>query len=340
MNLSVLVNPRLPLRQETYIMHPSPKYCELPMQHHLIISCSARKSLPSTKERSISSFMKEDINLLAKNWLQLLEQDEDLLSTERLYTGVTFRSLKGLAKKNNFELSVISAGFGLLRKDFHLPGYNATFADNDDKVPTPSTTWWNALISNASNEGKGRTSFEALFKAHPQDKFIISCAKDYLYAIQYDLLKAINELHHPREQLVIISSQLPTSLNKLSEYFLKSNSYYKNNTEFKRFGLAMNDRTLNAIATHLFVEQLSMTQIGFSDIICQLNKQADSVPTSQKVARQKKGKNHTIDFINKKLDEDSTIGVTKMHKCYRNAGYACSDKNFRELFAQVKNSQG
>ncbi len=93
---------------------------------NIVVSCTAGKNLTSTQNY-------DDIEPNTEDWLTEAETyDAPTMKAVDLYKGPgadKFRAIKTLLEKEyDVTLWILSAGFGLVREDAQLPGYDATFS--------------------------------------------------------------------------------------------------------------------------------------------------------------------------------------------------------------------
>lgn len=313
------------------------------MKVHLIVPCSASKTVATNQIPSISEVCGNgSVSMDAELWLNHLSKQVSY-PAHTLYSGTGFLKLLKLAEDKGLELSIMSAGMGLLNSQAKIPTYQATFAEGEDAIPHNNSEWWDA-ITTSQNFRFGWPSFTELFKAFPNDAFIISCSKDYLFAVANDLEQALDQLDSFRDQVAVISSELPPKLKtKLdSACFLKAGDETLNGEGklHSQFGLPRNHRHSAVAATHLFVSYLDEKQFDFGDIIARVSAEISALPPRGKPPKRiKMGEDHVKAFLRERLKTEQPQGKGRLHKEYRDSGYACSDENFRKYFNEIKLEQ-
>lgn len=229
-------------------------------------------------------------------------------------------------------MSILSAGFGLITNSIELPSYNATFAANIERVPTPFSNWWTS-VCHSQLPG---TSILDFVKSHPDDRFIFCVSSEYLNAIQNDLFDALNQLQIEKERLVIIASKIPKKLEMFDSYFLNASRNILHHPKAQLCGLALTDRNIVTIATYLFSEQLTLTNATFDIIIPTLNKEWQSLAPPVRPTRTKRDDDFILAYIENKLKMHGNLSQAKLFKQYKEDGNACLDKRFRALYNQIK----
>ena len=116
---------------------------------HLLAACTDGKRLtPSATLR-----MREHVHAApieaARTWRNAANVELPCLPARQLYKGVGWSGVRAAAEAGGHDLSVVSAGFGLVAAEQLLPGYSATFLPRHaDSVPGSAAgrrTWWQAL---------------------------------------------------------------------------------------------------------------------------------------------------------------------------------------------------
>ncbi|OLQ95156.1 hypothetical protein BIY21_06810 [Vibrio ponticus] len=308
-------------------------------QIHLLIPCTARKTLDVPLAMNIKEHVSDSIQETLTNWQTAFsEQQTNKVQARDLYAGQAFSSLRALADKMGLSLKILSAGFGLIDGTIELPSYNATFAPNVNRVPTPKKLWWNAVSSSALPS----SSIVETFSRHKSDYFIIVASNEYLQAIQDDLVETLRTFSNASNQMAIIATSIPSTLIEYSSCFVQCSSAVLRHSTSIKPGLSLTNRHITAIASHLFLSKLDLTNPNFNDTICVLNEEFAKLTHKTRVDRPKQTDKFIIEFIETQIltDGKRQLPVAQAHKRLRDAGYACEDKRFSNLYKQVKSEKG
>ncbi|BEU01898.1 hypothetical protein OAG1_06980 [Agarivorans sp. OAG1] len=299
---------------------------------HLLVPCSAQKTNPASKKMCISTHKTPDLNQSLNAWSIAFNQTPERYSSSSLYTGQAFKFAKKLAKENEFKLSILSAGFGLVESNTNLPCYNATFASNVNRVPSPHPVWWSS-VCDTHLPGISISKYVA---AHPEERFVFCLSKEYINAVQEDLRHTLDSQALNSEKIIIITSSIPRTLQPFKSQFVKVSRNILNHPKAKECGLALTDRNIIYIATYLFVEQLRLTKASFNGIIQTLTKDLRSLSAPKRPIRVKRDNSFILTFIEKELDKHHDASQTLLFKLYKEEGNACADTRFRSLYHKIK----
>ncbi|MGY0616469.1 DUF6884 domain-containing protein [Vibrio sp. FJH11] len=299
---------------------------------HLLVPCSAQKTSSAPEKMCFSKHNTADLNQSLNSWLDAFKQTSERHPTSRLYNGQAFLYAKKLAEKNQFKLSILSAGFGLVMSNTELPSYNATFSANKDRVPSPQSSWWSSVCQ---SELPGTSIFEYV-NAHSGDQFIFCLSNEYLRAVQDDLLFTLENDAFDNERIVIISSSIPQKLKAYECRFVQTSRNVLSHSKAKESALAISDRNVTSIALYMFVEQLRLTNEPFNAIIAALNKELQTITVPIKPARVKRDDDFILAFIEQALLEQGNVGQGRLFTQYKEAGNACMDTRFRDLYNRIK----
>lgn len=301
-------------------------------QIHLLVPCSAKKSSSAPEMMYISKHKTPNLSRSIEAWVNAFNKVTDRCTASQLYSGQAFQYAQNLAKQHNFKISILSAGFGLVTSDTKLPGYNATFASNVDKVLTPHSSWWSAVCE---SELPGTSIFQYV-KNHSQDKFVLCVGNEYLRAIQNDLLHVLESQAVGENQIVIIASNIPKKLQPFKSVFIRASRKVLQHPKATKCGLAITDRNITSIATHLFVEQLRLTNRSFSAIIRALNKELENLTVPKRPSRAKRDDNFILAFIEQGFRNHREVSQSLLFNLYKEEGNACTDTRFRTLYNRIK----
>jgi hypothetical protein len=167
----------------------------------LLVACTKRKQAPLLPTGHFGSLPPQPTApALAAHWLRTTAAARERRPVRALYAGSGWRcALRAAARGRALgpcELRVVSAGFGLLRLTDTLPAYSASFSAGPDRVADhlPAQTairhrhqeWWAAVNT---VRGRGPAPLAAL----PTEQLVVAVGREYLAALEPDLLRRVRE---------------------------------------------------------------------------------------------------------------------------------------------------
>lgn len=300
---------------------------------HLLVPCTARKTLEVSTSMNISEHLSSDIQDTLENWVRAFSKVTSKTKAEDLYSGQSFTKLRNYSKEHGLSLKILSAGFGLVDGETKLPGYNATFAYNKNRVPTPKSDWWNAVHQSALPS----TSIKETVDSNPDENFVIVASQEYLQAIQTDLLAALSGIEEPHKRFAIVATSIPKALSRHAKCFVNCSRKTLQHPRAKAYGLSIADRSITTIATLIFLEKLALTNHDFNGTISALNCEFAKLKEAEKPKKVTPSSEFIENFIRREFGK---ISKGLMLRQFRKSGYACSDERFGEFYKQVKSEKG
>ena len=152
----------------------------------VVTNCS---SVKRRKDPVVSpSLSSRNIEELAKSWVGKLSKAKTLEKVIDTYGGRTFKEAISASQLVDAELSVISAGLGLVKANEKIPNYNLTISTGDGSISTwlrdrglQSKDWWMTLNQHLNKVN----SLRNLLSDAPG--VIFALPSSYLKLIQFDL---------------------------------------------------------------------------------------------------------------------------------------------------------
>lgn len=320
------------------------------MTVHLIVTCVAQKSAKRTVSILSEAISSDEIDDVFHQWMyELGKSNLAPIKAKDLYVGQLWNSyldIWGLLNNRlkNTKLWVISAGHGFISGDAHIVPYNITFQNS--KYNTPSIfakikinsnayskrqalrRWWELLIS--TNNYNSPNSISKLTEmASGDDRFILIAGKEYIDAVYDDLRKAINNLKTKENFIIISNNTEDTLFRSLLPNWLLSDKKFINldNT---------NSTTINAGVAKKILSEMFFNHNGidwwsinnFNEYLKQL---AENLGEINRIDRIKGTDEEVTKYILNNL-ESGKISVSKLHRKYRDSGFACEYKRFCSLY--------
>lgn len=196
--------------------------------HHIVLSCTNRKRSDALTSR-LRELPRTDLVRRSQAWIETVSLAPPVATARELYRGEYWREglemAAAAARRCLTEVSVVSAGLGLVSADTALPSYAATFArSHPDSVIVTSgrdgsgdrRRWWDLMAAWAGPADGGPRRIADLAAA-PGSSFVVCVGPDYLDAIADDLRQAHKIVGGDR--LVIVGSGPP--LEGLSDAWVR-----------------------------------------------------------------------------------------------------------------------
>lgn len=179
-----------------------------------VVACTKKKRVDPPRQLQFDTLgHADDVNLLAKEWLRKIEDNNALYIAEELYCGpgwVPVLEARSLSQQilGKTSLYVLSAGMGLICSTDLIPAYSATFADGKDQVVARIDSgqskreihreWWNAL-----GKLRPKKANFTLEEIQSNDYILVAAGSEYLYSVHDSLIELVRRTNPKR--LFIIS---------------------------------------------------------------------------------------------------------------------------------------
>lgn len=256
------------------------------------------------------------------------------MPADALYKGDHWKvalSTLSLSKELGFELdlSVLSAGMGLVQHDEPIPSYAATFTPGDqDSISRDMTdsvasgrAWWKAVST--SNGHESSTNFEALAVADPDSPILVTGSMHYLDAIADDLKICQAKLRKP-EMLMVISTGAPVDT---VPNILPTDGRFR--TLLGGSMLSLNARLAR------FVLEKCHQDLRFNVVREALESVSCDLPPLDAPNRQALSDDEVRDRILELLESETHPSHSRFLRILRDSGYACEQGRFRRLYKDV-----
>ncbi|WP_146658440.1 hypothetical protein [Enhygromyxa salina] len=278
------------------------------------------------------------MNERVRGWLTTLSNSATpALPARELYGGEHWKLILELESelretRGNIELSVASAGYGLVSADAHLKPYSATFAgrqpdsvaqNQDDR----SSTWWDGLCAG----GESPNSLQTLMSG-AEGLVVIASAK-YLRAMLPDLLLARATLPDPGNLVVFAGSKV----DELEKSLIRVDARVQ--VALKDVGADRLRGTKQGLAARTAKELLCQTKTWppTAAVLSEAYERlVAGVAPPEALDRERHEDDDVSAFIAKALDENPRAGWTNLLRTWRAQGQACEQSRFRRLHGEVK----
>lgn len=297
---------------------------------HIVVTCANRKreAVPSRLQLRRVTGVRTTTRLTS--WTERLSDAEiNTVSAEDLYAGEHWdvaRSLPTCASGfGRVTLWVASAGWGLIRASAKIRPYSATFAGgHPDSVPDGrwgAMEWWDAVATWSGPETGAPRSLSALVAEHPQDRMLLVLSQPYFAACAEDLADAIDASSDGQISIVAAGVTDPD----FATWRLPANARLQ-----QRFGGSRG--SLNArIAAHLLRAGL----IDHEAMRRHLQRVLAKAPAMPVYARRRLTDDQVRTYIRQQRKRDVTLSRSRLLADLRDAGMACEQQRFADLFADA-----
>lgn len=188
---------------------------------HIVVTCTNRKQVSVPDHLRLGNLRGRSQRERFAVWTRRLTTDEPTIPARDLYGGEHWRiatNLPALAGRSA-QLSVCSAGYGLVSVDTMLNPYAATFSTGtSDSVGSGQSElreWWQRLADWPGPRVGAPRSFVELAKLDPQASIVAVMSEAYLRACAQDLVQAAAHLSDPDGFAVIGPPRPGTALEEL-----------------------------------------------------------------------------------------------------------------------------
>ncbi|MDN3652334.1 hypothetical protein QWY77_06110 [Thalassotalea ponticola] len=307
------------------------------MKFHLITNCTNSKSSKAKKKIKFSDSIGKQC--VESHWLDSIYADSPSIKAIDLYVGDHWSNVKRLSEVCS-EISVVSAGYGLISSEQLIHSYDATFSSNTENsvgqiydsklLADRNRLWWNAIHRhNHYDVGP----IYSLYKSVEPSIFVFALSPSYLKVVEPELVALRKENIATPDNTLIISSdaKIDDSLEKM---------FYRNSEDFCT-ELGGSRVSLNIRLAKFFIERLNNNS-AFSTQAASIYKEIQKrAKPATKFNRKKLTDEDVILFIR---DEIKVAGKAKFSastllKKLRDKGLACEQKRFGSLYKQVVNSK-
>ncbi len=312
---------------------------------HIIASCTDRKRAAVPIELRLRSVPPNPIQDRATAWwLRLSGHPGQVLPAAELYAGghwAVVRTLPELGHRAgyNARLWVISAGYGLVKSSALLHPYSATFAGaHPDAVATSTANgqprkntlqkWWEALSAFPGPDTAEPRTLSALIQRSRNAHYLIVASKDYLAAIENDLLIATESIAD-LNKLVIITSRSEVGNEHLGHSLVPTDARLQ-----ARLGGTRG--SLSARIASMILQNADAWGLGADVVIKRLRNLIARSPRLTKLERARIDDNQVRDFIRKGLRQRPQPSCSSLLRSLRDSELACEQSRFRKLYWEVR----
>jgi len=323
------------------------------MAFHLIITCVSQK-----RARKVHSILDSNINTGSLDYV-FSQWRETLLKSKfkkkkaiELYKGSLWNSfLDAWGVVNNREkdahLWILSAGYGLISAEEKIVPYDITFQEPRNGAPSIQMKvtgfngtnsrrnllqgWWDHLTKSTILKPASLTSL--MKESNKDDYFLVVLGKDYLEAIFKDLQKGIKASKNPKNIAVISNNVGDPLAKRLKSNWLYADSRFVNLPRSNN--TVVNAKIVKEILWHMFHEQKGISWWSHNNFNSHLKQISLKLPEPIKHDRNASTDEQVKEYIRKALGKKDKP-FSRLHRAYRDSGWACEYNRFKGLYNKVK----
>ena len=258
----------------------------------------------------------------------------DLYSGASWYVGRNFRDDFG----GSCSLWALSAGFGLVHADDLLVSYSATLsAGHADSVYRPGDwanptracrSWWGSLSEWAGpTSGARHRSVESVAAEHSDSAFVVCAGRKYVDAAADDLVGAGDQIAEPERLMVFGSGECPDP--RLEDSWIEVPAKIR-----RSVGGSMTSLSVRA-ARHVLqtVDKIDLNTRSAKAALAALAQPLEELP---RLKRTKLTDDEVLEWITEELSKAPESAKTTVLRRLRDAGFACEQRRFGELFEEAE----
>ena len=303
---------------------------------HIVVTCANRKRRPVPAMLQLRRVSGVRTTTRLNRWTQrLTSNDADTVRAEDLYAGEHWDIAHNLPTYatgfTRRALWVASAGWGLIPASAQIRPYSATYSPGYlDSVPDGrrgAQDWWNAMAAWSGPQSGTPRSLAALVAEHPRDRILLVLSQSYFAACTDDLANALEVAAN--ESLISVVAAGVTTDSDLAAWQLPANARLQHMLGGTR-------GSLNArIAAHL----LSAGLTDHDAMQRHLRRMLAKAPALPVYARRRITDAEVRTFIRTRRKQDPDASRASLLRDLRDAGMACEQRRFAELFVAMAGAQ-
>jgi hypothetical protein len=299
---------------------------------HVVVTCASRKTTAVPAELRLGSLT--DVAAIpeaVRGWTTRLSGTvgAELLAAEDLYAGehwAVARQLPNSSAVPDVRLWVCSAGYGLIRARAQIRPYGAAFSGHEDRTPgggDGARRWWRALAQWEGPEPGQPRSIRELAAVNPTASFMLALSAAYLDACRDDILAAASELQDP-EQLLVISAGA-RGVGLLAGLMVPADARLQ----------AVLGGTRQALNARIAARLLRAGITGRAQATRHMTDLLALQPPVARYERKKLSDEEVTALISGRLAQEPGIPASRILREFRDAGYACEQHRFANLYRRV-----
>jgi hypothetical protein len=250
------------------------------------------------------------------------------VSALELYAGEHWSVARGLRALHRpgevIRLWACSAGYGLIAAEVPVKPYHATLTPGQaDSVPGVASSWWTFLSEWPGPVPDQPRSIRALVAADPAALFMFVLSKSYLRACETDLISAREVVMDPDRFFIVSAGARPEG--ELAATMVPADARLQ--ARFSGTRRALNAR----IAANLLAEGIRSKD----EAAAYLTELLAAQPPIPRYDRKKQSDHEIIELIAQRLTQAPGTSANRLLREFRDAGLACEQHRFSQLYRKV-----
>jgi len=296
----------------------------------VVVTCANRKSRPIPARLQLGRVPGRTPAERARRWISRLAQAGDVpqVAAVDLYAGEHWSVARGLPALHRpgevIHLWACSAGYGLIPAEAPVKPYHATLTPGQaDSVPGTAASWWSRLSEWPGPAPEHPRTIRALVAGEPTATFMFVLSKSYLRACGADITSARESIADLDRFFVVSAGARPEG--DLAASMVPADARLQAHFSGTR-------RALNArIGAHLLGEGIRRKEEASAHLAQLLAAQ----PPLARYDRKKQSDREILDIIAGRLAQAPGISANRLLREFRDAGLACEQRRFSQLYREV-----
>lgn len=305
----------------------------------VVVSCTDRKRLPAPDDLQLRSY-DADLPTRAAAWIGRLEHPAtEQVRAATLYKGEHWKVVEELSEvatavQHGLQLSIASAGYGLLHPDELVEPYAATFAtreidsvtrrEGSNEPASDARYWWHRLADRTRPPGLPATLTE-LAEQDPDAPLVVALSGAYVRAVADDLVSAADALKD-RGRLFLVSGG--TSDTRLDPFRVPLDARFQG-------ALGGTMLSLNVRVTRHLIERTHDHGWDRGIVHRLLDAELRALPDRIRYDRASLSDEQVISFIEENLESHAAPSRSTLLRRLRDENLACEQKRFGRLYETV-----
>jgi hypothetical protein len=294
---------------------------------HVIVTCSSRKRIPAPPQTQMRRVTAKTLTRRMESWVErLVNAPVPPLGADELYCGGHWDVVRRLRTTSKVPVTtwVVSAGYGLIPVSAPVTPYAATFTNRHPDSVTSSgsdaSSWWELLAEWDGPVPGAPRSISKLVASQPDARFLLVLSEPYLRACLPDVRRGIARSGTGNGLSIVCGGA--RSQDQIGPWLVPCNARLQS-----VLGGAM--QSLNVrLAAHL----LKTGAIGHKAMVQRAGRLLAEQPARQRHTRQPLTDAQVRRFIASYRRDDPQLTATRALRALRDAGFACEQGRFGNIF--------
>ena len=241
-------------------------------------------------------------------------------------------ALSILSANGPADLSIVSAGYGLITLDTEVKPYSATFSAGPDSVASEGIDaasagreWWRLLTQAPAVDGSPR-SLDDLAAVEPDAVMVVALSAPYVLALRDDLMAAVARKRH-QGRLILVSAGT-RRIDGMDDELIPASAVLQG-------VLGGSRNSLNVRIARYLVSMSATHGWDAGKIAKVLRRLAERSKVADSHARVRMTDADVVAFINQARHREPDVSKSRLLRRLRDSGRSCEQWRFGELFARA-----